>query len=388
MRVIKFGGKSLADIDRFSFLAEKLSKQNLENTIIVVSAMGDTTSKLLKMTQALTSKDSKREQDMLLTSGERVSAALMSMALQKQGLKAQSFTGSQAGILTSGPHTDADIKELKPFRVKECLDKGIIPVIAGFQGVDPNLKDITTLGRGGSDLTAVALASHFKGRVEFYKSIGGVFTCDPNLCETAMPIKKLSHKFLEDLSAWGGSVIHEKAASLALREQVHLDFINDTSFELITSTDNKNYKGDNFCVSTLDSIITLTVTETQIPKAVEILNSELSHENSKPNYKVLASAFDSTSSRFMIKSEVEDQPEIIEKIINSKHLDILKTDLIGISCVFLNEPSSNKISGLFKSVENISVKRLLETSNRYTFFIDKKDKEKFINLSHDFLINL
>jgi len=368
MRVLKFGGKSLSNVERFDFIAKKLADQNMEDSIIVVSAMGDTTSELFKMTNAL-----------------KAQAALMSMALQKHGIKAQSFTGSQAGILTSGPHTNADIKEVKPFRIKESLDKSIVPVVAGFQGVDPELKDITTLGRGGSDLTAVALADHFKGSVEFYKSIGGVFTCDPNLNKNANPIRELSHIFLKNISGWGGKVIHEKAAILAQKNNTKLKFLTDKSFELITETRNTC---NNFAISCLDSIITISIKEHGIAQALELLNTNLEKTENHQNYKVIASAFDSGDSRFMIKTEPELKEILINLIKNFKNHDILQTDLIGVSCIFSNQPLNEFINGLYKAVEEIPVKRLLETSQRYTFFIKEDDKSNFILKAHSFLTSL
>lgn len=386
MRVLKFGGKSLLNVERFDFIAKKLATQNMTDSIIVVSAMGDTTSELFKMTSALNALDSsKREHDMLLTSGERISAALMSMALQKYGVNAQSFTGSQAGILTSGPHTNADIKEVKPFRIKESLEKGIVPVVAGFQGVDPDLKDITTLGRGGSDLTAVALAHHFNGHVEFYKSIGGVFTCDPNLNENAKPIKNISHNFLKNMSGWGGKVIHEKAAILAQKNNTTLKFLDDVNFELITQTVSDC---DNYAISCLDSIITILIKNKEITHALDILNMNFKESDNQNNYKVIASAFDSGDSRFMIKTEPEVKENFISLIKSFKEHEILQTDLIGVSCIFSNQPSNEEVIGLYKAVEEVPIKRLLETSNRYTFFIKNEDKKRFLNSSHGYLSSL
>jgi aspartate kinase len=226
LRVQKYGGSSLDSLDKIKQIAQKIYEdyQKGDQFLIVVSAMGQTTDDLLKMAHNICQHPNQRELDMLLTAGERISMALMSLALNNLGIPAISFTGSQSGIMTCGTFGDARILEVKPIRVQEALNNKKVVIIAGFQGVDPVSKEVTTLGRGGSDTTAIAMASFFKCQLcEFKKDTEGVFSQDPHQYPSAQHRPQLSWDQLIELTLKGAPFIHHKAALMAKAKQMPLE---------------------------------------------------------------------------------------------------------------------------------------------------------------------
>src|SRR5579884_3885294 len=186
--VQKYGGSSVGDAERIKKVAQRIvaTRKEGHDVFVVVSAMGDTTDDLLDLAAQVSPLPPARELDMLLTAGERISMALLAMAIANLGMEARSFTGSQAGVITDSVHGRARIIDVTPGRISGALDEGTIPIVAGFQGVSQNSKDITTLGRGGSDTTAVALAAALGADVcESYTDVDGVFTADPRIVATA-----------------------------------------------------------------------------------------------------------------------------------------------------------------------------------------------------------
>ncbi len=191
--------------------------------VVVVSAMGQTTDELLSLAHRVSPTPSRRELDMLLTTGERVAMALLAMALHDLGLEAISFTGSQSGILTDGAHSAARIVAVRPERIRAELERGRVVIVAGFQGVNPETKEITTLGRGGSDTTAVALAAVLgPGRCEIYTDVPGVLTADPRVVPAARVIPRLSYRACSTLAHLGGRVLHARCVDLAAAYRVPL----------------------------------------------------------------------------------------------------------------------------------------------------------------------
>ena len=218
--VQKYGGTSVADADRIRNVALRISEAHGagKDVVVVVSAMGDTTNRLLELANGVSDNDHLRELDMLLTAGERVAMALCAMALRDLGVPALSLTGSQAGILTTSAHGAAEIVDIKAFRVREGLDEGKVVIVAGFQGVDPNSKEITTLGRGGSDTTAVALAAALGAEsCEIYTDVDGVFTADPRLVEGSLKLDEISYEEMLELAAMGAGVVTPRAVEFGRR---------------------------------------------------------------------------------------------------------------------------------------------------------------------------
>ena len=223
--VQKYGGSSVGDAEKIKHVARRIiDTQNAGNqVVVVVSAMGDTTDELLDLANQVSSNPEGRELDMLLTAGERISMALVSMAINDLGAKSMSFTGSQAGIITDEVHGNARIAEVTPDRVAEALEGGSIAIVAGFQGFNRDSKDITTLGRGGSDTTAVALAAALNADVcEIYSDVDGVYTADPRVVPTAQKLDVIDVESMLELAAAGAKILHIRAVEFARRHKVDL----------------------------------------------------------------------------------------------------------------------------------------------------------------------
>ncbi len=208
--VQKYGGSSVADADGVKRVAKRIAatKRAGHEVVVVVSAMGDTTDELIDLAEQVTPMPPARELDMLLTSGERISMAVLAMAISNLGLEARSFTGSQAGVITDSSHGRARIIDVTPGRIRSALDEGAIAIVAGFQGVSQDTKDITTLGRGGSDTTAVALAAALGADVcEIYTDVDGVFTADPRIVPTARKINRIASEDMLEMAASGAKIL-------------------------------------------------------------------------------------------------------------------------------------------------------------------------------------
>ena len=218
--VQKFGGSSVADAESIKRVAARIaaSKRSGQQVVVVVSAMGDTTDELIDLANQVSPMPNGRELDMLLTAGERISMALLAMAISNLGLEARSFTGSQAGIITTSTHGRARVIDVTPGRIQEALAEGAIAIVAGFQGVAQDTKDITTLGRGGSDTTAVALAAALDADVcEIYTDVDGVFSADPRIVPTARKLKSVTYEEMLELAASGAKVLHLRCVEYARR---------------------------------------------------------------------------------------------------------------------------------------------------------------------------
>ena len=218
--VQKYGGSSVADADGIKRVAQRIASARKagDDVVVVVSAMGDTTDELIDLANRVSPLPPGRELDMLLTAGERISMALLAMAIASLGLEAQSFTGSQAGVITDSTHGKARIIDVTPGRIATSLEGGAIPIVAGFQGVSQTSKDITTLGRGGSDTTAVALAAALNADVcEIYTDVDGVFTADPRIVAAARKIPRLSYEEMLEMAACGAKVLHLRCVEYARR---------------------------------------------------------------------------------------------------------------------------------------------------------------------------
>ncbi len=221
--VQKYGGSSVADAEGIKRVAKRIvdAKKSGHQVVVVVSAMGDTTDELIDLAQQVSPIPSGREFDMLLTAGERISMALLAMAIKNLGHEAQSFTGSQAGVITDSVHNKARIIDVTPGRIRTALDEGNIAIVAGFQGVSHDKKDITTLGRGGSDTTAVALAAALDAEVcEIYTDVDGVFTADPRVVKKARKINWISFEDMLELSSSGSKVLLHRCVEYARRYNI------------------------------------------------------------------------------------------------------------------------------------------------------------------------
>ncbi|GLY14122.1 aspartokinase [Kineosporia sp. NBRC 101677] len=218
--VQKYGGSSVADAESVKRVARRIvdTRKQGHDVCVVVSAMGDTTDDLIDLAEKVSPLPPARELDMLLTAGERISMAVLAMAIAALGQEARSFTGSQAGVITDGVHGKARIIDVTPGRIRAALDEGHIAIVAGFQGVSQDTKDITTLGRGGSDTTAVALAAALEADVcEIYTDVDGIFTADPRIVPTARQVARITSEEMLEMAASGAKVLHLRCVEYARR---------------------------------------------------------------------------------------------------------------------------------------------------------------------------
>ena len=218
--VQKYGGSSVADAEGMKRVANRIvaAKRDGNQVVVVVSAMGDTTDELIDLAKQITPIPSGRELDMLRTAGERISMALLAMAITNLGHEARSFTGSQAGVITTSAHGRARIIDVTPGRIQEALAEGAIAIVAGFQGISQDTKDVTTLGRGGSDTTAVALAAALEADVcEIYTDVDGIFSADPRVVPNARKLKTVTYEEMLELAASGAKVLHLRCVEYARR---------------------------------------------------------------------------------------------------------------------------------------------------------------------------
>jgi aspartate kinase len=223
--VQKYGGTSVGTIERIRRVGDRVDQAIKEGNqvVVVLSAMSGETDRLLKLAHQITAIPDERELDMLLSTGERVTIALLAMDLRSRGLEARSFTGRQVGIMTDSAHTKARITRVTAERIRESLDKGVIPVVAGFQGINQQ-SDVTTLGRGGSDLTAVALAGALRAdRCVIFTDVDGVYTTDPNIVPSARRIDKISYEEMLEMASLGAKVLQSRAVEFAAKFNVPLE---------------------------------------------------------------------------------------------------------------------------------------------------------------------
>lgn len=223
--VQKFGGSSVSDAEGIKRVARRIvdTKSAGHDVVVVVSAMGDTTDELLDLANQLTDEAPAREMDMLLSAGERISMALLAMAIDGLGAKASSFTGSQAGMMTDAIHGKARVIEVSPQRVRRAIDRGYVAIVAGFQGMSKESNDITTMGRGGSDTTAVALAAALGADVcEIYTDVDGIYTADPRVVPAARKIDTISSEEMLEMAASGAKILHLRCVEYARRFGVPL----------------------------------------------------------------------------------------------------------------------------------------------------------------------
>ncbi|TDD94810.1 aspartate kinase [Jiangella asiatica] len=235
--VQKYGGSSVADAAAIKRVAQRIvaTKKEGHEVVVVVSAMGDTTDELLDLAEQVSPVPSARELDMLLTAGERMSMALLAMAIGDLGHEARSFTGSQAGVITDSAHGRARIIDVTPGRIRQALDGGAIAIVAGFQGVSQDSKDITTLGRGGSDTTAVALGAALDADVcEIYTDVDGIFTADPRIVSAARRMPHITYEEMLEMAACGAKILHLRCVEYARRYRIPIHV--RSSFSTLTGT--------------------------------------------------------------------------------------------------------------------------------------------------------
>ncbi|MBD9700474.1 aspartate kinase [Flavimobilis sp. GY10621] len=246
--VQKYGGSSVSDAESIKRVAKRIaeSKRAGNDVVVVVSAMGDTTDELIDLAQQVTPAPPQREMDILLTAGERISMSLLAMAINNLGVKAKSFTGQQAGVITDAVHGKAHIVDVVPSRVRETIEKGSVAIVAGFQGVTRDTNDVTTLGRGGSDTTAVALAAGLGADVcEIYSDVDGVFTADPRIVPAARKVDRLTYEEMLEMAASGAKILHLRCVEYGRRYDVPIHVRSSFSGKEGTLVTNRPLTAEN-----------------------------------------------------------------------------------------------------------------------------------------------
>jgi aspartate kinase len=303
--------------------------------------MGKTTDQLTELAYKVSPRPNRRELDMLLTTGERISMALMSMALHDLNCPSISFTGSQAGIMTDGAFSYAKIKELKPIRVEEALHSNKVVVLAGFQGVDPISKEVTTLGRGGSDTTAVAMAAHFGAeRCEILKDVDGVFATDPQIVPNAKLHKTLPMDALYEFCFWGAKVLNHRSVELARDRGVPLFVGRSDDFSIGTeiTLGSGHFKAGEFLgVQSHKQVIEISVPANSSADGESKFESLLMG-NGLPAAQVLSSAYEANEWRALITSDTDLLRTMVEVIHSSSSVDILRDDISTVTASYAGQP--------------------------------------------------
>ena len=323
--VQKYGGVCLETPAKIRAVARSLAdlRARGHRVVAIVSAMGKTTDQLIEMAYQVSPAPNRRELDMLLTTGERISMSLMSMALSDLGVPAISFTGSQAGVMTDDSHSSARILDVRPIRVREELDRGRVVVLAGFQGVNPATREITTLGRGGSDTTAVAIAAALKAeRCEIIKEVDGIRSADPRIVPEARPLRRLDFASLSEMCFWGARILHFRSVELAQSRDVPLILRQWGSGELGTQVMKE--------VAGMESGKVLAVNSMARIEHVEIDSRDLNHgfetfaehlrQNSLSWPQLLASHFALGTTSMTVACDSEWLDALLRTLEPSKHL--------------------------------------------------------------------
>jgi aspartate kinase len=334
--VHKYGGASLETPEKIKSIAASVAKLSAagNGVIVVVSAMGKTTDGLVNLAYQVSPSPNRRELDMLLSTGERVSMSLMSMALSDLGCRAISFTGSQAGVMTDGSHSNARIVDIRPIRISEELDRGNVIVLAGFQGVNPKTKEITTLGRGGTDTTAVAMAAKFMAaRCEIIKEVDGVCTADPQIVPTARGLRRVTFAALREMCFWGAKVLHHR--SVALADETHINLFvrrwgSETSVTEVVKENREMEQSEILSVSSHAIIEHLDIGAPTLNRAYALLEEHLA-KNQLARPQILASAFTDNVTKLMITGEKESIDTLLRSLNGQSIIRAIKKRLSSVT---------------------------------------------------------
>jgi aspartate kinase len=388
--VQKYGGSSVDTPEAIKLVAKRISKlKALQNDIIVVvSAMGDTTDSLSRLAYKVSKTPARRELDMLLSTGERVASSLMSLALNDLGCSSISFTGSQAGILTDDSHTNARIMDLKPIRVQDELNKGRVVVLAGFQGVSPVTKEITTLGRGGTDLTAVAMAHHFKAaKCEILKDVDGVFSGDPKIIKKPKRISEISFNVLQEITFWGAKMLHHRAAELAARVRLplYIGLAHRTSPGTV-STEGGFEMFEEMKVLSVNSharVFKVNVKSKSHGQTHEVFQ-EFLESSGLPWPQILDSTYLDGHGRMLLTAPVETLESMLGFSKKHKDVKIVDSDLSSVTATCAGSIGSSLIGELTRKIEKhrIKAQHVLISPMSATFIVNSKDRESALKTLH------
>jgi aspartate kinase len=387
--VQKYGGACLETPEKIRAVAGALAELHGRGyrVVAVVSAMGKTTDELVRMAYQVSPHPNRRELDMLLTTGERISMSLMSMALGDLGVPAISFTGSQAGVITDDSHSSARILEVRPVRVREELDGGRIVVLAGFQGVNPVTREITTLGRGGSDTTAVAMAAALGAqRCEIVKEVDGVCSADPRIVPNAQTLRQLDYASLSEMCFWGAKVLHFRSVALAQSQNVPLVLKKWGGAETSTHVTKE--------VTGMESGKVLAINSMARIEHVEIDSADLNQgfdkfaqhlEQNRLSWpQLLTSAFTAGKTRIMMTSDPESLDTLLRTLESSAVLRKQRDTLSSVSLTCFGAVASDLPFQAMQILQRhgIVVDKYVVSPQSVNFFVPVESREVAVKALH------
>lgn len=395
--VQKYGGSSVDDSEKLRKIAKMISavKQQGHDVVAVVSAMGKTTNQLIEMAKSLSSNPEKRELDMLLSTGERITMALLCIALNDLGVKAISLTGSQSGIITNDRYNDASVIEVRPFRVQDELAKGQVVVIGGFQGVSYK-RDITTLGRGGSDTSAVALAAALKAeRCEIYSDVDGVYTTDPNLIKTAKHLPEISYEQIQEMAEAGAKVLNAQAVQFAKKAgiAIYARSTFDSSKETIVREMAPSGKQEVIGIVQENEIAKVTYMKKNIDIYLKEFFTFLEEKNIsvKELHYNQNSSIDIENISFVIsKKNIHNWEEVKKDLLIRYNNDIIIDEtLSAVSLIGEGFSRDNKI--IIETIDLLNLNKinffgLTTTSFRLSLLVKKNNLKNVVELLHNYWI--
>jgi aspartate kinase len=391
--VQKYGGACLETPAKIRAVAGSLADLHRRGhrVVAIVSAMGKTTDELVKTAYQVSPHPNRRELDMLLTTGERISMSLMSMALSDLGVPAISFTGSQAGVMTDESHSSARIIDVRPIRVREELDRGRIVVLAGFQGVNPVTKEITTLGRGGSDTTAVAMAAALKADCcEIIKEVDGVCSADPHVVANSKPLLQLDFASLSEMCFWGAKVLHFRSVELAQSQNVPLVIRKwgcgaENSTQVMKEVMGME-SGRVLAVNSMARIEHVEIDSTNLNQGFEKFAQHLK-QNGLPWPQLLASAFTQGKTRIMITCDSESLDTLLRTLERTKDLRKQRETLSSVSLTCFGGVSSDLP---FKAVQilqhhGIVADKYVLSPHSVNLFVPVESRESAVKALHSLI---
>ncbi|MFK4496540.1 aspartate kinase [Bradyrhizobium japonicum] len=390
--VQKYGGVCLETPEKIRAVARSLADLHSRGhrVVAIVSAMGKTTDELIKAAYQVSPHPNRRELDMLLTTGERISMSLMSMALSDLGAPAISFTGSQAGVMTDESHSSARILDVRPARVLEELGRGRIVVLAGFQGVNPRTKEITTLGRGGSDTTAVAMAAALKAeRCEIIKEVDGICSADPRIVANAKPLRRLDFASLSEICFWGAKVLHFRSVELAQSQNIPLYLRKWGNSEHSTRVMKEVIgmeTGKILAVNSMARIEHVEIASTNLSHGFEKFAQHLK-QNGLSWPQVLASAFTAGKTRIMMTCESESLDTLLRTLEGSKDLRKERETLSSVSLTCFGGVSSDLPFQAIQILQSrgIVVEKYVLSPHSINLFVPVETREAAVTALHSLI---
>ena len=390
--VQKYGGSSVADIDRIKNVANRIKQRKDKNDdiVVVVFAMGKSTDNLIAMAKSLSQNPDKREMDVLLSTGEQVTISLLSIALNEMGIKAVSLTGAQAGIKTDGIHTKNKIVDVDDERIRKYLSHGNVVIVAGFQGINEN-DDITTLGRGGSDTTAVALAAKLNAVCEIYTDVDGIYSVDPRLYKKARKIDSISYEEMMEMACLGSKVMESRSVEIAARYNVNLyvaSSMNDERGSFIKEYDETMENNPITGMSITDDVLMVTFENIEVKShyvskifnylALENVNVDMISQTSPVKGRVSVSFTIPQSDEMTMDKIAKEFEKLDDKISYDKNVDVTKLSVVGYG--MRNQSGvAAKIFDIFAQ-NDIDFMQITTSEISISYIIESKDKQKAVEI--------